>query len=498
MQSLLGIDLGSSSVKVSLISVKDGSVVGESTSPNGVEMSINAPKSDWAEQDPELWVEHTKIAIKSLIERFPAAIKALNAIGISYQMHGLVVVDRNGKVLRPSIIWCDSRAVENGKLISNAVGAEWCTQHLLNQPGNFTLSKLFWVKNNEPEIFSKIYKFMLPGDYLAYRLTGEISTTATGLSEGILWNFKENKIAKHVLDKLEIDCDFMPNLVPAIGLQGKVSDKASAEFCLPKGTAITFRGGDQPVNAFALGVVNHGQAAVNAGTSGVIYAVSEKSSTDYKSRVNSFLHVNSKEGLPLLGILMCLNGTGIFNSWIKKITSCSNYAEMDKLAAKVSPGSDGLLAYPFGNGAERILGNSLLGASLQGINFNVHTQSHTYRAVQEGIIYALNYGIKIIKNMGTNITNINAGYANMFLSPLFREIFSTVTDTEIKLFNTNGAQGAARGAGLGAGIFRNYNETFHGVKEIEVVTPNKKLSGKYRELYVIWEERLLKYMDFLK
>lgn len=487
MGYLLGYDIGSSSVKTSLLEVEGGKIVASATSPQ-TELEISVEKPGWAEQHPNTWWEHVKIGTAKILSKSGVKPEEIKAIGISYQMHGLVIVDKNGQVLRPAIIWCDSRAASIGEQAFSSLGQEKCLTRLLNSPGNFTASKIKWVLENEPQIYEKIYKAMLPGDFIAMKMTGEIRTTPSGLSEGILWDYQERELADLVLDYYGISREIIPEVVPTFSIQGELTKKAAEELGLKPGILVSYRAGDQPNNAFSLNVLNPGEMAATAGTSGVVYGVGDKPEYDKKSRVNTFLHVNHTNKDPRYGILLCLNGTGILNRWLKEnlMNNEVGYEEMNHLAAQIPAGAEGLMIFPYGNGVERTLENKELNASIQGLDFNLHRRSHLLRAAQEGIVFALNYGLGIMKKMGTKINVIRAGQANMFLSPLFGEVFATVTGAKVELYNTDGSQGAARGAGVGAGIYRNYTEAFSGLQTQNTIEPNNKLTGYYQEIYQRW------------
>ncbi|MCK5281279.1 MAG: carbohydrate kinase [Cyclobacteriaceae bacterium] len=487
---LLGYDLGSSSVKATLIKSQTGEIVASATYPKQ-EMSMISKRPGWAEQKPEDWWTNIKNATQELLLKSRPPKDKIKAIGISYQMHGLVLIDKNQNVLRPSIIWCDSRAVGIGKKAFHDLGGEFCLSHYLNSPGNFTASKLKWVKDNEPELFGQVYKAMLPGDYVAMKMSGEINTTTSGLSEGIFWDFKSKSIADKLLDYYGIDNIILPKIVDTFSVQGQLSASAALELGLQEGTKISYRAGDQPNNAFSLNVLNPGEVAATAGTSGVVYGIVETPAYDPLSRVNTFVHVNHTKKAARYGVLLCVNGTGILNNWLQKtIVDGASYEEMNEMAMRAPIGGDGLSFIPFGNGAERIMENNDIGARLCGLNFNRHNQSHILRAGQEGIVFALNYGFNIMKEMGMELNTIRAGYANMFLSPLFREAFTNITSVNVELYNTDGAQGAARGAGVGAGIYANYEEAFRGLKAIETIEPSPPLLGAYEDAYEKWLENL--------
>jgi xylulokinase len=416
----------------------------------------------------------------------------IKAIGISWQMHGLVLVDKNRRVLRPSIIWCDSRAVPYGEKAFEAIGRERALSHLLNSPGNFTASKLAWVKENEPEIYRQIHKIMLPGDYIAMKLTGSIGMTIEGLSEGIFWDFKEHRISEDVMSFFGFDYSLIPDIVPIFGTQGTVSSEAAAALGLKEGTPVGYRAGDQPNNAVSLNVFNPGEIASTAGTSGVIYGILGEINYDPLSRINIFAHVNHTPEDPRLGVLLCINGTGILNSWIKRnfIREGFTYEDMNKLASQSPIGAKGLSVIPFGNGAERILENKDIGCSFHGINFNIHSIADIVRASQEGIVFSFKYGMEIMQAMGMDITVIRAGNANMFLSPIFRETLSSITGATIELYDTDGAAGAAKAAGIGVGIYASPEEAFGSLKKIMTVEPDAKNRLQYQSAYERWKSRL--------
>lgn len=486
---LLGYDIGSSSVKASLVDAQTGKCVSTAFYPKS-EAAILAVKPGWAEQEPSSWWENLKLATNAIMAESGADPKDIKAIGISYQMHGLVCVDKDRNVLRPSIIWCDSRAVPYGQKAFDELGHENCLSHLLNSPGNFTASKLAWVKENEPELYAKIYKIMLPGDYIAMKLTGEICTTVSGLSEGMMWDFSEKRTARMLLDYYGIDEALIPEIRPTFAEQGRVSAAAAAELGLAEGIPVTYRAGDQPNNALSLNVFNPGEIASTAGTSGVVYGVLGEVNYDPKSRVNTFAHVNHTADQTRLGVLLCINGTGILNSWMKRNVAPEgiSYAEMNDLAATAPIGSAGVSIMPFGNGAERMLENKEVGSSIHGVNFNVHSKAHLLRAAQEGIVFSFKYGIDIMEQMGMSVKKIHAGHANMFLSPIFRETLAGVTGAVIDLYDTDGSVGAAKGAGIGVGLYKDNNEAFATLEKLAVIEPAD--SEQYAAAYETWKSRL--------
>ena len=490
---LLGFDVGSSSVKASLVDVETGQCAATAFYPER-EAPIKAVKAGWAEQDPQMWWDSAKLSLKKIMSEAGAKGEQIKAIGISYQMHGLVCVDKDQQVLRDSIIWCDSRAVPYGEKAFNRLGAEQCLGHLLNSPGNFTAAKLAWVKENEPALYEKIYKVMLPGDYIAMKLSGEINTTISGLSEGMFWDFKEKAPAKFLLDEFGFSEDLIADIVPTFSVQSTVSKAAAEELGLKEGTPISYRAGDQPNNALSLNVFNPGEIASTAGTSGVVYGVLGEVNYDKLSRVNTFAHVNYTQELDRLGVLLCINGTGILNAWVRRNVAPEgiSYADMNVMMENVPIGSEGVTIIPFGNGAERVLENREIGCSINGVNFNKHSKAHIMRAAQEGIVFSFCYGMEIMEKMGMDIRKIHAGRANMFLSEIFRNTLAGVSGATIELYETDGSVGAAKGAGMGCGLYRNNDEAFVTLKKLAVIEPDEAKRGEYLNAYARWKETLAK------
>ena len=493
---LLGYDIGSSSVKASLVSIETGKSVASAFYPDS-EAPIKALNPGWAEQEPDDWWTYLKNVTAKVMQMSGAKGNDIEAIGISYQMHGLVCVDKNGKALRPAIIWCDSRAVPYGDKAFREIGKGQCLTNLLNSPGNFTAAKLALVKENEPKIYEKIDKIMLPGDYIAMRLTGTTCTTVSGLSEGMMWNFKENEVADFLLDYYGFSKSLIPEIRSTFSEQGRISIAAAKELGIEAGTPVTYRAGDQPNNALSLNVFEPGEIAATAGTSGVVYGVNGSVNFDPQSRVNTFAHVNHTNKQTRLGVLLCINGTGILNAWTRRniMLEGLSYGDMNKIAQSVPVGCDGVSVLPFGNGAERVLGNRNVGCSIHGFNFNIHNRNHMARAVQEGIVFSFKYGMDVMVEMGMEISKIHAGNANMFLNPVFRETLAGITGATIELYDTDGSVGAAKGAGMGAGVYKDHNEAFASLEKINVIEPDKKLIPQYEEAYARWKRILNMYIN---
>lgn len=488
---LLGYDIGSSSIKTCLLDAETGMVVSSAVSPK-TELEIQSPKKGWAEQDPEVWWTHIKRATAQLLEKDETNPQNIASIGIAYQMHGLVLVDENHEVLHPAIIWCDGRAVDIGNKAFHDLGKKYCLEHYFNSPANFTASKLRWIREHRPEVFARAHKAMLPGDYIAMKLSGDIRTSVSGLSEGIFWDFQSNDIAKKLLDHYGIPADLLPEYDTNLTESGRLTEEAAQEIGLDPGIPIGYRAGDQPNNALSLNVLEPGEVAATAGTSGVIYGVTDQPIYDKKSRVNTFAHVNNDKKTPRYGVLLCINGTGIQYSWLKNrlLSKQHSYDEMNQQANEVAIGSDGVIVLPFGNGSERVLENRNVGAHIRNVSFNQHGAAHIMRAAQEGIVFSLNYGLQAMKEMGMYIDTIRVGSSNMFQSPVFREAFVNTTSVTVELYDTNGALGAAIGAGLGTETFQSREEAFRNLKKIATLEPEITKMGAYQEAYNRWQEVL--------
>ena len=484
----IGIDIGSSSIKAALVEVQTGKGIGVVNEPES-EMGMFAAHAGWAEQSPEDWWMHICNAIKKLKNTYSIGKKEIIGIGISYQMHGLVVVDKVGRPLRKSIIWCDSRAVEIGRTAFEDLGKEKCFEHLLNSPANFTASKLKWVKDNEPDLYKKIYKFMLPGDYIAYKFSGEIYTTISGLSEGVMWDFKENTLAKILFDYYGIDQNLVPKIVPTFGLQSEVSKQGELESGLAEGTPILYRAGDQPNNALTLNVLNPGEVAATGGTSGVVYAVTDNLSVRQGDKVNNFAHVNYTKEQQRIGKLLNINGAGIQYRWLLNNLDVRSYEEMNKLASEIEIGSDSLCFIPFGNGSERMLDNKMIGTRILNIDLNRHHKGHLCRAALEGIAFSFVYGIEILKSDGIDIKVLRAGDDNLFRSEIFAGTIATLIEQEIEIYHTTGAIGAARAAGLHKGDFAGYSKNIMDNDHVKTIKPQKEKSA-YLAAYEKWKNEL--------
>ena len=492
---LIGYDIGSSSIKAALVDAETGKTIQVVQYPE-IEMDIISEQEGWAEQHPETWWENLCQATKQLSQITGIQSNQVKSIGIAYQMHGLVLIDKDHNVLRPSIIWCDSRSVDIGRKAFQSLGKEKCLSRLLNSPGNFTASKLKWVKDNEPEIYSQIYKILLPGDYIAMKLTGKVNTTISGLSEGIFWDFKKNEIADFLLNYYGISKDLIPEIVDTFSPHGSVNKGAAEATNLIEGILVSYRAGDQPNNALSLGVYKPNEVAATGGTSGVVYGIVDKPIYDDESRINGFAHVNHSLETPHLGLLLCINGAGIQYSWLKKQVGQPDisYLDMEQMASKIPIGSEGLRVLPFGNGAERMLTNDNSGAQVNNLQFNRHTQAHLYRAALEGIAFSFVYGFQVLKELGLNPKAIKVGNDNLFQSNVFSMTIANLLKCDIQVVKTTGAAGAAKASGVGAGIYQNLEEAIK-ISEVEKIYQPNDSNANYLQAYQVWENDLKKMMS---
>jgi xylulokinase len=484
---LLGIDVGTSSIKVAVVDASTRQCLATASYPD-TEVPIIAPAPGWAEQSPLQWWDHVKGAILKAHASGAYDPKDIGAIGIAYQMHGLVVVDKGGSVLRNAIIWCDSRAVETGEKALEAIGRDKALSHLLNSPGNFTASKLGWVKQHEPDIYSRIHQIMLPGDYIAYKLTGAATTSISALSEGIFWDFAEDGLSEDVMHYFGFDRNLIPEIKPVFSEHGHLTGTIATALQLKPGIPVTYKAGDQPNNALSLNVLKPGEVAATAGTSGVIYGVTDALTYDPASRVNTFAHVNYTSDAKRLGVLLCINGTGILNRWVRdQFGKGLSYPEINREASSIPVGSQGVSILPFGNGAERMLGNKIPGAQIHGLDLNLHTRAHIFRAAQEGIAFSFRYGLDILKENGMHPRAIRAGKANLFLSEVFTDAFVQITGVPLDLYQNDGSVGAAMGAGIGVKAFASEEEAFAGITPVAHLEPG---ASAYEEAYQRWKKLL--------
>ncbi|MDA9773678.1 FGGY family carbohydrate kinase [Saprospiraceae bacterium] len=495
---LLGYDIGSSSIKAALVDADTRKTICVVQYPE-LEMEIVSRRKTWAEQQPEMWWENLCICTKKLLERSSVKNYQIVSVGISYQMHGLVAIDHQQNVLRPSIIWCDSRAVSIGKGAFSGIGMNYCLSNFLNSPGNFTASKLKWIKDNEPDLYEKIDKILLPGEYIAMKLTKVVATSISGLTEGVFWNFKEKRIATEVLDYYELDKSVLPEIKGTFEKIGKITKQAAKQTGLYPGIPITYRAGDQPNNALSLNVLHKGEVAATSGTSGVVYGVVDHLLSDLQSRINSFAHVNYESNYKNLGILLCINGAGIQYSWMKQQVALANrtYQDMERMMKSIPVGSEGVCVLPFGNGAERMFNNKNIDSHVHNLQFNRHTRAHLYRASVEGVAFSFVHGLNLLKEMGLKVDKIRVGNDNMFQSDVFSNTIATLMGNQIELVNTTGAVGAALASGVAIENFSSIEEAMSAVRAEKVFEPSLNYA-KCNQAFTYWQDFLDRRLHMLE
>ena len=315
-----------------------------------------------------------------------------------------------------------------------------------------------------------------------------MTTTKTGLSEGMLWDYKNNSVADFLLKYYEIDSSLIPKIVPTFGFQCKLNKKGSSECGLLEDIPIYYRAGDQPNNALSLNVLNPGEIAATAGTSGVVFAVTDNVKTNESERINNFLHVNINNSISL-GKLLCINGAGIQYAKLKNELNINSYDEMNKLSSVVEVGSKQLTYLPFGNGSERMLNNINVGSKMLNFDINIHKKEHVIRATLEGIAFAFVYGMQILINDGVKPKVIRAGNDNLFKSKVFGETISTLINTDIEIYETTGAFGAARAVDLRNRDFNKFENNIIENDFLRTFSPQPNLND-YKNAYNLWVEKL--------
>lgn len=435
--AFLGIDVGTSSVKVSIVG-EDGVILASATAPASSERAINSPNPNWAEQNPEDWWEDAQQAILNL--PLEARLQ-VEAIGIAYQMHGLVLVDSQFQPVRPSIIWCDGRNIQESQILAESLGLDALENRLLNKPGTLTLAKLAWVAEHEPETLAKAHTFGLPGDFIAYKLTGEWSTTKSGYSEMVGWDFGASIPFEEGFRKAGWKLplpEARPNLEEGAPIQKVIAEKLG----LPPSARVTYRAGDQPNNAFGLGVLQQGETAISAGTSGVLYGIGD-SSPGLHEGINRFLHVNSQ-----IGVLMCLNGVGSALAFARRTWfQNQSYEALSELASQANPENCPYF-FPFGNGAERILSERAFSGFTE-LDFNRHNLPELARSVFEGIAFAYRLGSEKMEKAGCLSKVVNGTESGLLKSSFFAQLLANELQVELILSEGDGSTAAARGAALG-------------------------------------------------
>ena len=474
---LLGFDVGSSSVKASLVNADSGKCVATAFFPEK-EAPIMAVKAGWAEQDPQMWWDNAKLSLKKIMVEAGATAEEIKAIGISYQMHGLVCVDKNLKALRPSIIWCDSRAVPYGEKAFKDLGADQCLSHLLNSPGNFTAAKLAWVKENEPENFKKIKKIMLPKDYLAYKLSGTFCTDYSDASGMLLLDVKNRKWSKEMCDICGITEDMLPKLFDSFEKVGELKHDLAAELGLRDGVVIAAGAGDNAAAAVGTGTVGNNKCNISLGTSGTIFMSSDSFAVDSNNALHSFDHADGH--FHLMGCM--LSAASCNKWWMDEILKTKDYADEQKGIDKL--GENHVFFLPYLMGERSPWNNPNARATFTGITMDTTREDMT-QAVLEGVAFATRDMYEVAKSIGVapKRTMICGGGAK---SPLWRRMIANILNVEVDVpsCEEGPGMGGAMLAMVACGAYKSVEEAAAAIVKVDKTEkPDPELVAKYEARY---------------
>ena len=481
--SFIGIDLGTSSVKILAID-KGGDIIGSTSK----EYPVYYPKTNYAEQNPEDWWTGVKEAMNELVNEYPQLADTVESISFSGQMHGLVALDKNDDVLIPAILWSDQRTGEECEDITKAIGQENLTKYTSNKAlTGFTAPKILWVKKNQPEIFKKIEHIMLPKDYIQFKLTGEYATDMSDASGMLLLDVKNRKWSKEMIDFLGITEEMLPKLFESYEVTGRVKKEIKKEIGLENcGNILVAAGaGDQAAGAIGAGVVEDGILSVALGTSGVVFVSEEEYSVDTENRLHSFCHANGK--YHQMGVV--LSAAASLKWWIDQVQKDTSnpYNVLQAEAEKIKPGSEGLYFLPYLLGERTPYSDPDAKGCFVGLSIS-HRRDHMTRAVLEGVIYALRDSLEIIKDIGGNTNEIRliGGGAK---SPLWQQIVADIFG--IPVYITNSSEGPAFGAAIlasvAAGNYGSVDEACRKListsKEIQPIKENVEIYNKHYKIY---------------
>lgn len=490
MAYLLGIDIGTSGTKTVLFD-EAGNTIASALG----EYPLYQPNVGWAEQDPEDWWKATFSTIKAVLGKSGVNPSDVKGVGLSGQMHGAVLLDKDNQVLRKAIIWCDQRSSAECDQITSIIGKERLIEITANPAlTGFTASKVMWVKNNEPEIFEKVKKILLPKDYIRFKLTGEFATEVSDASGMQFMDIPKRKWSSEVLDKLGIDKGLLGDVYESQEVSGKVH-KAAAELTgLKEGTPVVGGAGDQAAGAVGNGIVRPGVISSTIGTSGVVFAFSENVSIDPKGRVHTFCHAVPNTW-HIMGVTQ---GAGLSLKWFRdnfcieekrtaELMGIDPYVLMDQEADRVEAGCSGLIYLPYMMG-ER---TPHLDPNAKGVFFGLsakHEKQDMLRAVMEGVVYSLKDCLEIIKEMGVDVSEVRASGGGG-KSKLWRQMQSDVFGTEITTINSSegGALGVALLAGVGTGVYSSVPEACDAIIKVKTrQAADMALNAKYQKFYNIY------------
>ncbi len=484
MRLLLGLDIGSTGAKALLVG-PDGQVRGV----GGAEYSFAAPRPGWTEQDPEAWWRGAGRSIRAALRAAAARPDEIAAVGLSGQMHSLVLLDQAGRVLRPAILWNDQRTADECAEITRRVGLERLLAITRNPalPG-FTAPKILWVRHHEPETFRRIAAVLLPKDYVRFRLTGTRATEVSDASGTTLLDVPRRAWSEEILRTLEIPAEWLPACAESPALTAAVSGVGEEATGLRAGTAVAGGGGDQAAQAIGTGIVQTGLVSVTIGTSGVVFASLDDPVMDAQARTHTFCHAVPVRW-HVMGVMLSAGGA---LRWLRDTAAPGT--EYDRLvaeAAAVPPGAENLLFLPYLSGERTPYPDPLARGAFVGLSLS-HTRGHMVRAVMEGVTFGLRDSMEILRAMDLRVVQVRASGGGA-RSTLWRQILADILDTEVVTMNvTEGAAyGAALLAGVGAGVFPTVqaacDATLAATTGTGPITAHRaiyaSLYGRYRDLY---------------
>ncbi|MEZ4714119.1 MAG: xylulokinase [Caldilineaceae bacterium] len=442
MNYFLGIDSSTTATKALLVD-ESGNVVAVAAT----EYPFDTPHPLWSEQNPALWWNGAVESIRQVLAQSGADAANVAGVGLTGQMHGLVLLDENGAVLRPSILWNDQRTGAQCDEIRQRLGKA----NLIRLTGNdaltgFTAPKILWVRDNEPEIYARVRHVLLPKDYVRYRLTGQFGTDKAGAAGTLLLDLKSRDWSQEVLDGLEIPRDWLPPTHEGPQVTSEISAEAAAATGLKAGTPVVGGGGDQAAQAVGVGAVEEGIVALTLGTSGVVFATVNEPFIEPDGRLHAFCH--SVPGRwHLMGVM--LSAAGSLRWYRDTLAPGVGFDELLAPAAHIAAGSEGLLFLPYLTGERTPHPDPLARGAFVGLTVR-HTQPHMTRAVLEGVAFGLRDSFELMKGAGLSAirqVRVSGGGAR---SPLWRQILADVLNSELVTINTT--EGAAYGAALLAGV----------------------------------------------
>lgn len=488
MSYLLGVDIGTSGTKV--LAINETGKIAASTS---AEYPLLTPRPLWAEQHPQDWWSATCICIRKIVETIPP--EQIVGIGLSGQMHGLVMLDDKNEVLRPAILWCDQRTQAQCDWITETVGASTLIEETCNPVlTGFTAPKMVWARDNEPEVFSQARMHLLPKDYVRFKLTGEFATEVSDASGTSLLNVPKREWSTPVLDKLEIPIEHLPRVYESFEVSGKISRDGAAATGLKEGTPVVGGGGDQAAGAVGNGIVQSGVISVTTGTSGVVFAFADSPAIDRALRVHTFCHAVPNKW-HVMGVMLSAGGSlrwyrdalCISEMQVAQVMGIDPYELIAREADAAPAGSEGLLFLPYLTGERTPHPDPTARGGFIGLTVR-HNKAHMARAVLEGVAFGLKDSLEILRTMNVSIGNVRASGGGA-RSSVWRQIQADIFGYPLSTMaaDEGPALGVALLAGVGAGVYKTVEEACEAVVKITGTTSvNQQTSSTYQQYYDVY------------